>query len=73
MLSAVSSSQLIGITFVLYLSDNCTANSLASGEDELAQFNKMINDYKQFYDGFIKKSEELAKKINDDLESLIYD
>ncbi len=37
------------------------------------QFNKMINDYKQFYDGFIKKSEELAKKINDDLENLIYD
>jgi len=26
MLSAVRSSQLIGITFVLYLSDNCTEN-----------------------------------------------
>lgn len=42
MSSAVKSSQLIGITLVLYLSDNCTANSLASGEDGLAQFNKMI-------------------------------
>ncbi len=37
------------------------------------QFNKMIDDYKEFYNGFIKESEELANKINGDLESLIYD